>query len=166
MASTSATSGTSSRPSSNPRDSPAPTGGRQKSTPNGLRSRPKPSQNEPVVGSATEPSSSDRHSHDRLLFLTACAVGCSAIITTVSGDSFSGIFSGASLEKSGSRYVLKMAKRNFVGKEQQANGAIESSDYIGHGPDHVMAFDPSDVSVCTISGLQIDKPSSKVANGK
>ena len=150
---------------SSPRGSPAPVVGRQKPTPNGLRARPKLSQGESDTTSTSDSSSSEHHSHDRLLFLAACAVGYHATITTISGDSFTGIFSGASLEKPVSKYVLKMVKRAISVKDQYPNGNIENTEYVGYGSDHVMTFDPVDVSHCTFSGLQIDKTHNRVGNG-
>lgn len=156
----SAPSGTSS-----PRDSPAPSTARQKSTPNGLRSRSKQTLGDSDNTPVSDLSSSDQHSHDRLLFLTACAVGSTATVTTISGDSFAGIFSGASLDKQGSKYVLKMVKKILSAKDQQPNGVVDPTEYVGYGGDHIMTFDPTDISYCTFSGLQLEKTLSRAANG-
>ena len=160
----SAASTASSRPSSNPRDFSVPTASRQKSITSGLR-RSQKSQPENDVSLAIESNTPDQHSHDRLLFLSAYAVGCSATITTGTGDVYSGIFSGASLEKPGIKYVLKMTKKQSSVKDSQANGATNAVEYLGYSDDHVMLFDPVDVALCTVSGLQLGKYSSRMANG-
>ncbi|KAL9059566.1 MAG: hypothetical protein Q9162_001071 [Coniocarpon cinnabarinum] len=160
----SATSAASSRPSSNPRDSPVSATGRPKTLPNGIR-RAQKSQLDSDPSPPAESNTADQHSHDRLLFLSACAVGHYATIATNAGETFRGIFSGASLEKSATRYVLKMTTRSSTSKDGSANGAVTAGQYVGHGDDHVMTFDPVDIAVCTFSDLQISKTSSRMANG-
>ena len=161
----SAASTTSSRPSSNPRDSPVSAAGRQKSIPNGLRREQKP-QTKAEPTSTTESNTPDQHSHDRLLFLSACAIGHRATITTISGETFDGIFSGASLDKSAAKYVLKMTRKILHAKDNSASPIASDADYVGHGSDHVMLFDPLDVAVCTLTDLQISKTAARVPNGK
>ncbi|KAF2759452.1 hypothetical protein EJ05DRAFT_484405 [Pseudovirgaria hyperparasitica] len=103
----------------------------------------------------------EKHAADRMLFLLAGFVGHHSFFTLKNGDKYSGIFSGASLETSESRYVFKMVKR-----VQQANGSPEPIDeYIGTGGDHVMSVDIVDVVDLDVQQVKLDRIQPRQQNG-
>ena len=67
-------------------------------------------------------------------------------VTMHNGEQYTGVFSGAKLESSDMRYLLKMVKRVTPTSDKLSNGNIQAvDDYIGIGEDHAMMFDTSDV---------------------
>lgn len=60
------------------------------------------------------------------------------------GDTFSGIFYGATLEGHDSGYLLKMVQ--LVNNRGKVNGVKDNSEeYIGVGDEHAMSFDLKEV---------------------
>ena len=76
-------------------------------------------------------------------------------MTLKTGEQFTGVFSGASLESSAkSQYILKMVKKTRLASHQQVNGNTESSDeYVGVGEDHVMKFDVQDTADLAVNNV-------------
>jgi len=144
--------------------SPSTTVGKQRSIPNGAINRPK-SQNDSKNQSQfpRETNTADKHARDRLLFLLATFMGCTATVTVKSGNRFSGVFSGASLETTELAYVLKMVKQL---QSEQTNGFSESHDgYVGYGDDHAMTFEIKDVVDMAVTNVFTEKLHSKLGNG-
>lgn len=129
------------------------------------------SQNEPKSPATTaipnETNIAGKHSHDRLLFLTASWVGCLANVTLKNHESFTGIFSAASLESSINCIVLKMTKRLQAPTTEPPNGTTTTPDeYLGYGDDHVMTFDMKDVITLEIPNATTDRLQQRAVNGK
>ncbi|KAL8721505.1 MAG: hypothetical protein Q9225_001850 [Loekoesia sp. 1 TL-2023] len=104
-----------------------------------------------------EVGNADKHAHDRLLFLMTHLLGLSASITVKSGEIFSGIFFGASLEGNDQSYLLKMVQKIRSVDKAEPNGNYEThSDYIGSGEDHAMSFDMKDVVHLAVDGVTFD----------
>ncbi|KAB8596087.1 hypothetical protein FH972_025796 [Carpinus fangiana] len=116
-----------------------------------------PHSKSPAPPAAHDSSLSSQHSHDRLLFLVANFVGCTATVTLASGDSFTGVFSAPSLDLPDLRYALKMARK-------VVNGSAQST-YAGVGEDHLMLFDVKDVVDLAVANVALDKVRAKPANG-
>ncbi len=84
-------------------------------------------------------------------------------MTVKSGNRFSGVFSGASLETTELAYVLKMVKQL---QSEQTNGFSESHDgYVGYGDDHAMTFEIKDVVDMAVTNVFTEKLHSKLGNG-
>ncbi|KAI4156972.1 MAG: hypothetical protein L6R39_000882 [Caloplaca ligustica] len=99
----------------------------------------------------------DKHAHDRLLFLMTHFIGLSATITVKSGEVFSGIFFGASLEGSDRGYLLKMVHKIRSADKAEANGSTETNgEFIGSGEDYAMSFDTKDVVHLAVDGVTFD----------
>ncbi|GAB7348122.1 hypothetical protein MBLNU459_g6140t2 [Dothideomycetes sp. NU459] len=101
-------------------------------------------------------NTADQHAHDRLLFL---------ITNFTNGEQFTGVFSGSSLEPSDARFTMKMVRRTRSASGARANGANGvSEDYIGHGEDHLIAFDLQDIIDLNVSSVELSV-SEKAQNG-
>jgi hypothetical protein len=122
-------------------------------------------------------SSSDKQASERLLYLLAhCTVrltsnytlthisvepfadvniyiqGTYATLTLKTGEQFTGVFNGSSIDKS--VYTLKMVKRTRLASQQQTNGNTELLDeYIGEGDDHIMHFDVQDTADLSVPNV-------------
>ncbi|KAI9723464.1 MAG: hypothetical protein M1828_004194 [Chrysothrix sp. TS-e1954] len=135
---------------------------------NGVNGRPR-SQNEGASSSQEAQrtaNTSDHSGHDRLILIMATMVGCLVKVTLKSGDQYSGIFSGASLDSTEQRYTLKMTKKVSVASNAQTNGATDAfDDYVGYGEDHVKTFDISDVADLNAPNVAADRLPAKLANG-
>ena len=66
-------------------------------------------------------------------------------LSTKSGDAFTGIFAGASLEGQDPSYLFQMVKQT---SKPSLNGSssYDELDYIGVGPDHAMSFGIAEVT--------------------
>ncbi|KAI9878365.1 MAG: hypothetical protein M1830_001108 [Pleopsidium flavum] len=115
---------------------------------------------------AKESNTPDRHANDRLLFLLANFTGLTATITTKTGDRFTGIFAGASLENNESAYLLKMVQQVRSTADDQSNGVGEtSSNYLGSGADHAMSFEIKDVMDLAAENVSFNDITAKSQNG-
>ena len=75
-------------------------------------------------------------------------------VTAKSGDTFSGVFAGATTEINESTFMFKMVRQISNQTKDGVNGASEpSSDYIGTGPDHTMVFGMGDIIDITIANV-------------
>ena len=73
------------------------------------------------------------------------------------GETFSGVFFGASLEGNDRGYLLKMVQKTLVSDKGEANGVDETyNDYVGSGEDHAMTFDFKDVVHLAVNGVTFD----------
>ena len=87
--------------------------------------------------------------------------GHDAVLTLKTGERFTGVFSGGSLEPNVKQhqYILKMVKRLPHTASQQArqgNGTGDSGDeFIGDGEDFTMVFDKDDTADLAVSNAQI-----------
>ncbi|KAL8942856.1 MAG: hypothetical protein Q9211_001219 [Gyalolechia sp. 1 TL-2023] len=109
------------------------------------------------AASGMDVGNADKHAHDRLLFLMTHFMGLSAFITVKSGEVFSGVFFGASLDGNDQGYLLKMVQKIRPGDKAEANGNSEThTDYIGSGEDHAMSFDTKDVVHLAVDGVTFD----------
>ena len=110
---------------------------------------------------------SDKQAHDRLLFLIANMVGNMATVVVKNGDRFTGVLSGASLQKENADaplFVLKMTKR-ISSANGQANGNSNTTDeYVGSGEDHIMTFSQNDIIDLSVENLSLEKSAGKNAN--
>jgi len=94
-------------------------------------------------------------------------VGNMATVVVKNGDRFTGVLSGASLQKENvdaPLFVLKMTKKisNVSG---QANGNSNTTDeYIGSGEDHLMTFGQNDIIDLSVENLSLEKSAGKNAN--
>jgi len=89
-----------------------------------------------------------------------------ATVTVKVGDSFRGIFFGATIEGHESAYLLKMVQQIKLGNKGDSNGNSENSwDYIGAGDDHAMTFDVKDVIDLAVEGDLVGTQS-KMQNGR
>lgn len=81
--------------------------------------------------------------------------GLNASVTVRSGDVFSGIFFGASIENQDISYLLKMVQQTKAAdKTDTTNGVKDTSmDYIGVGEDHSMSFEGKDVLNVAVDGV-------------
>ena len=141
------------------------TSNKSRSTANGVASRQKLS-TEPRQSTRDNPTS-DKHAHDRLLFLIANMVGNIATVAVKNGDRFTGVLSGASLQKENTDaplFVLKMTKK-ISNASGQANGSSNTTDeYIGNGEDHIMTFSQNDILDLSVENLSLEKSAGKNAN--
>ncbi|EEH07167.1 predicted protein [Histoplasma capsulatum G186AR] len=115
-----------------------------------------------------ESNTPDMHANDRLTFLLAACIGLNATITTKSGERFSGIFSGSSLESNNSSFTLKMTQRcsSPQADNGRSNGLSDlSSPYIGSGVDHQMIFDVQDVADVCVENVSTAGIAAKEHNG-
>ncbi|KAL1304719.1 hypothetical protein AAFC00_003666 [Neodothiora populina] len=141
------------------------------SAPNGAPSHPArnspnasraPTQQQPSVAR----NNVDRHAHDRTLFLVANFTGLHGRVTFKNGEIFEGIFSGATLESSDSRFSMKMVKRISAPSHSQSNGNAEkTNEYIGTGDDHMMMFNLQDTIDLNVWDVQLSATESKAQNG-
>ncbi|CAK4027913.1 Hypothetical predicted protein [Lecanosticta acicola] len=124
---------------------PNPITQRASNVPNGNeKPLPKPSQQQ-AQKQSTNDLHSDKHAHDRSLFLLAQFIGKDVTLSLKNGEQFAGVYSGCSLELSKTQHIIKMARRTRPPTQQQANGNTGlSSEYIGQGEDYVMSFDVQD----------------------
>ena len=87
-------------------------------------------------------------------------------ITTKTGEKFSGIFSGSSLEPNETAFVLKMARRYSSDSDAiRSNGSAESSPYIGAAPDHQMILEAQDVVSVAVANVTTAGVTAKEQNG-
>ncbi|KAI1922181.1 poly(A)-binding protein binding protein [Ophidiomyces ophidiicola] len=109
----------------------------------------------PKPSASKESSTPDMHAHDRLIFLMTAFIGANTIITTKSGEKYSGIFSGSVLESNETSFVLKMTRLFSLEQDSvQPNGTSNhTSPYVGPGPDHKMVFDAQDVADVAVEGV-------------
>lgn len=103
-------------------------------------------------------------------FLDECSdaflQGQDATVTLRTGEVFTGVFSGASLESNEPRYILKMVKCANPPSQHQSNGVSDTSDvYIGEGEDHKMAFEIQDTTDLSVSSVSLQGAETK-SNGK
>lgn len=138
---------------------------------NGVVSQSKPA----PKASLQDSTSGEKPCNERLMFLFANAMvsfhepqavsflskytsqGQTSTITTKSGDIFSGIFFGASMDKSEPEYLLKMVQQVRAGHKGDANGVRETSrDFIGFGEDHAMSFKMKEVVDFAVEGIPIN----------
>ncbi|EEQ88081.2 PAB1 binding protein [Blastomyces dermatitidis ER-3] len=115
-----------------------------------------------------ESNTPDMHANDRLTFLLAACIGLNATVTTKSGEKFSGIFSGSSLEPNDSSFALKMTQRCSSPQpdHSRSNGLSDhSSPYIGSGVDHQMIFDVQDVADVCVENVSTVGIAAKEQNG-
>ncbi len=90
----------------------------------------------------------------------------SATITTKTGDKFTGIFAGASLNNNESAYLLKMVQQVRSATSDQSNGVKDtSSNYLGSGADHAMTFEIKDVVDLAAENLSFSDGTAKTQNG-
>ncbi|KZF25565.1 hypothetical protein L228DRAFT_266030 [Xylona heveae TC161] len=135
-------------------------------TSNGNAAQNKPA-NPPKTSNAVskETNTPEKHANDRLVYLLANFMGLQSVITVKSGDKFSGIFSGASLDTNESAYVLKMVKQIGFANNDRVNGATEHDTYIGSGADFSMTFEIKDVIDLAVEEVNFHesrpKPSSR-----
>lgn len=62
---------------------------------------------------------------------------------------------------------MKMVKRTQPTSGSQSNGANSvSEDYIGHGEDHLIAFDLQDIIDLNVSNVELSAPETKTQNGE
>jgi hypothetical protein len=110
---------------------------------------------------------SDKQAHDRLLFLIANMVGVMATVVVKNGDKFTGVLSGASLQKENadaSLFVLKMTKR-IPSTSGQANGSSNTTEeYVGTGEEYIMIFSQNDIIDLSVENLSLEKSVGKNAN--
>ncbi|KAJ5587814.1 SM domain found in ataxin-2 [Penicillium hispanicum] len=113
-----------------------------------------------------ESNTPDHHAHDRLVFLFASFIGLHAVITTKSGEKFSGIFSSSTLETSDSSFLLKMVQRASQENQPKTNGVSDvGSPYLGTAPEHIIAFDVKDVTDIAVPNVSPAEVSVKESNG-
>ena len=116
----------------------------------------------------------DRLANERLLFLLSNAMVCDALpelttesskyswqgqsasVTTKNGDVYSGIFFGASMDKSEPEYLLKMVQQIRSGHKGDLNGFRDAiRDYVGVGDDHALSFKIKDIIDFASEGISI-----------
>jgi len=138
---------------------------KSRATANGVVPRQKLS-NEPRQTTRDNPTS-DKHAHDRLLFLIANMVGNMATVVVKNGDRFTGVLSAASLQKDigdAPLFVLKMTKK-ISSSNGEANGSFNAIDeYVGNGEDHIMTFSQNDIIDLSVENLSLEKSAGKNAN--
>ena len=92
--------------------------------------------------------------------------GLTATVTLKSGDTYSGIFFGASMENNESTYMLKMVQQIKTIEKGEVNG---TQDYMGNlvgvGEDHTMLFNIPDVTDLAVDGVGLSVQD-KHQNGK
>ncbi|KAL9601326.1 MAG: hypothetical protein Q9219_002621 [cf. Caloplaca sp. 3 TL-2023] len=122
---------------------------------NGSISQAKAGSQKPAAN--MEIGTAEKLAHDRLLFLMTHFLGFSASVTVKGGETYSGIFSGASLEGNDHCYLLKMVQKVRAGEKAEANGNHDThGDYIGYGKDHAMSFDVKDVLDLVVDSVTFD----------
>ena len=129
------------------------------------RSSPRPDNNENDKG--------DHVLNERLLFLLAnamashpgpnnsfssnwCLQGQVASVTVKNGDTYSGLFFGALMDKPEPEYLLKMVQHTKSGRRGEINGVRDNMrDYVGVGDDHAMSFKIKEVADLAFEGISI-----------
>jgi Ataxin 2 SM domain len=93
--------------------------------------------------------------------------GGSAMITTRSGEKFTGIFCSSSFEPNDSTFVLKMVQRPSVPSEQLRTNTLSdvACPFLGSAPEHSMAFDLKEIAHLQISNLSTAEVAAKEQNG-
>ncbi|KAL8953189.1 MAG: hypothetical protein Q9222_000924 [Ikaeria aurantiellina] len=115
--------------------------------------------------SQMEVGNADKHAYDRLVYLMANFLGNPTLITLKTGEIFSGIFFGSSLEGKESKYLLKMVQRVSPSERPETNGNHETyGEYIGSGEDHAVSFETKDVIDLAVDGVTFET-SEKATNG-
>ncbi|MCJ1475361.1 hypothetical protein MMC13_004023 [Lambiella insularis] len=100
---------------------------------------------------------SDRNANDRQMWALGNALGSISNITTRKGDTFVGVFAGATAEVAESTFLFKMVRQLSNQPKEVVNGTSDfSDDYVGSGPDHVMVFSMADVIDITIANTFTD----------
>ena len=148
---------------------------------NGANQQVKPA---PKSNTGQDAGSVEKLAHDRLLYLFANFMvrgiscrkdnsfnlfdmqGQTASVTVRSGDVFSGIFFGASIDNQDIAYLMKMVQQTkSMEKNEAVNGVKDNQqDYIGIGDDHSMSFEGKDVVDLAVEGVSLVVPE-KQANG-
>lgn len=91
--------------------------------------------------------------------------GHSAIITLKNGDTFSGVFFGASVDSNEPAYLLKMVQQLKSNTKGEANGDQRDAEaFVGVGDDHAMSFEHRDVNGISVGGVEISSQA-KLQNG-
>ncbi|KPI44398.1 PAB1-binding protein 1 [Cyphellophora attinorum] len=105
---------------------------------------------------------SDRHAHDRTLYLLGGAVGCSVLLTLKSGERFDGLFAGSSLQGAVTKITLKMTKK--LPQTSQGTVANHEAAFTGSSPDYAMTFEMRDMADLQIRSFTAPQ-AAKAANG-
>jgi hypothetical protein len=89
------------------------------------------------------------------------------VITTKSGEVFTGIFSSSSLEPNDSTFTLKMVQRSASSNSQgQANGLSDTgSPFLGAPPEHSMTFDIKEITDLAVASVSTSEVTAKESNG-
>ncbi|OJD11732.1 hypothetical protein AJ78_07554 [Emergomyces pasteurianus Ep9510] len=135
---------------------------------NGIPQRKPTISPKPMSTPNRESNTPDMHANDRLTFLLTACIGLNATITTKSGEKFSGIFSGSSLEANESSFTLKMTQRCSSPQpdHSRSNGLSDhASPYIGSGVDHQMVFDVQDIADIGLENVSTSGIAAKEQNG-
>ncbi|KAF2155605.1 hypothetical protein K461DRAFT_290621 [Myriangium duriaei CBS 260.36] len=112
-----------------------------------------------------ESQSSDKHAHDRLMFLFSNFIGLDAALNLKNGERFLGVFSGASSQNGETRYHLKMVRKTTVSAPQQSDDTPQASPLVGEGEDFAMAFDMNDTVDLSVAGVNLGTSQARAANG-
>ena len=79
-----------------------------------------------------------------------------ASVTLKNGDTYSGLFFGALMDKSEPEYLLKMVQYTKYSRKGETNGARDPvREYVGVGDDHAMSFKIKEVADFTLEGMSI-----------
>ncbi|ODH38195.1 hypothetical protein ACO22_02526 [Paracoccidioides brasiliensis] len=120
------------------------------------------------MASNRESNTPDMHANDRLTFLLAACIGLNATITTRSGEKYSGIFSGSSLESNESSFTLKMTQRcSSPQPDRSRSNALSdhASPYMGSGVDYQMVFNVQDIVDVGVENVTTSGIAAKEQNG-
>ena len=86
-------------------------------------------------------------------------------ITVKTGDVFTGIFFGTTMENHQPAYLMKMVEQVKSGTKTEPNGnQCCSEGFIGRGEDFAMSFDTKEVTDLAVEGITFDSQH-KMQNG-
>ncbi|MCJ1295155.1 hypothetical protein MMC34_006716 [Xylographa carneopallida] len=119
------------------------------------------------TAASQDPVVSDKHANDRQMWALGNVTGLVGTIVTRKGESFTGVFAGATTEVNESTFLFKMVRRLSERSKENANGIRDYSDeFIETGFDHSMVFNAGDVADISIENVPTTTSSSQNGSGQ
>ncbi|MCJ1435475.1 hypothetical protein MMC27_004848 [Xylographa pallens] len=114
-----------------------------------------------------DPIVSDRNANDRQMWALGNATGLIATVVTRKGDSFTGVFAGATTEVNESTFLFKMVRQLLERSKENTNGIRDcSGEFVGAGSDHSMVFNAGDIADISIENVPTTASNSQNGAGQ
>ena len=88
-------------------------------------------------------------------YLTYCSIqGVTGSVVTKSGETFFGVFAGATTDANESAFLFKMVQKIHTQQKEDTNGSSEDNDeYVGSGSEYAMTFNVTDIIDITFTDV-------------